>query len=84
MAEGNTDVDAIAEAIEAAKAVTDKPSIIKVTTTIGYGSPNKADTAGVHGAALIEEGRAHPSATELELRPLRGAPGGLRPVPPGD
>ncbi|MDJ0703629.1 MAG: transketolase [Leptolyngbyaceae cyanobacterium MO_188.B28] len=49
---GNTDLDSIAKAIEAAKAVTDKPSLIKVTTTIGYGSPNKADTAGVHGAAL--------------------------------
>ncbi|MFN9932725.1 MAG: transketolase [Cyanobacteriota bacterium] len=52
---GNTDVEAIARAIEAAKAVTDKPSLIKVTTTIGYGSPNKADTAGVHGAALGAE-----------------------------
>ncbi|RCJ17082.1 transketolase [Nostoc sp. ATCC 43529] len=50
--EGNTDLEAIADAIEAAKAVTDKPSFIKVTTTIGYGSPNKANTAGVHGAAL--------------------------------
>ncbi len=49
---GNTDLDAIAKAIEAAKAVTDKPSLIKVTTTIGYGSPNKANTADVHGAAL--------------------------------
>ncbi|MEB3310402.1 MAG: transketolase [Snowella sp.] len=49
---GNTDLDAIAKAIEEAKAVTDKPSMIKVTTTIGYGSPNKANTAGVHGAAL--------------------------------
>jgi transketolase len=49
---GNTDLDAIHKAIEAAKAVTDKPSFIKVTTTIGYGSPNKANTAGVHGAAL--------------------------------
>ncbi|MDZ8083598.1 MAG: transketolase [Nostoc sp. DcaGUA01] len=49
---GNTDLDGIADAIEAAKAVTDKPSFIKVTTTIGYGSPNKANTAGVHGAAL--------------------------------
>lgn len=49
---GNTDLEAIAKAIEAAKAVTDKPSMIKVTTTIGYGSPNKANTAGVHGAAL--------------------------------
>ncbi|MHC5741619.1 MAG: transketolase [Nostoc sp.] len=50
--DGNTDLEAIAKAIEAAKAVTDKPSFIKVTTIIGYGSPNKANTAGVHGAAL--------------------------------
>ncbi|NET35002.1 MAG: transketolase [Cyanothece sp. SIO1E1] len=50
--DGNTNLAAIQAAIEAAKAVTDKPSMIKVTTTIGYGSPNKADTAGVHGAAL--------------------------------
>ncbi|AAQ00814.1 MULTISPECIES: transketolase [Prochlorococcus] len=53
--EGNTDVDAIAKAIESAKAISDKPSIIKVTTTIGFGSPNKSDTAGVHGAPLGEE-----------------------------
>ena len=49
---GNTDLDAIAKAIEAAKAVTDRPSMIKVTTTIGYGSPNRQNTAGIHGAAL--------------------------------
>ncbi|MBD2579194.1 transketolase [Oscillatoria sp. FACHB-1406] len=49
---GNTDLDGIAKAIEEAKSVTDKPSMIKVTTTIGYGSPNKANSAGVHGAAL--------------------------------
>jgi transketolase len=49
---GNTDLEGIAKAIEEAKAVTDKPTMIKVTTTIGYGSPNKANTAGVHGAAL--------------------------------
>ena len=53
--DGNTDVDAIAKAIAEAKAVTDRPSMIKVTTTIGYGSPNKANTAGVHGAALGAE-----------------------------
>ncbi|PZV24714.1 MAG: transketolase [Snowella sp.] len=53
--DGNTDLAAIAKAIEEAKAVTDKPTMIKVTTTIGYGSPNKADTAGVHGAALGAE-----------------------------
>ena len=55
VADGNTDVEGIARAIEAAKAVTDKPSLIKVTTTIGYGSPNKSNTAGVHGAALGAE-----------------------------
>ncbi|MEM6251497.1 MAG: transketolase [Cyanobacteria bacterium P01_D01_bin.156] len=50
--DGNTDLTAIAAAIEEAKKVTDKPTMIKVTTTIGYGSPNMADTSGVHGAAL--------------------------------
>lgn len=49
---GNTDLAAIAKAIEEAKAVTDKPTMIKVTTTIGYGSPNKQNTGGVHGAPL--------------------------------
>ncbi|MCS6942999.1 MAG: transketolase [Geminocystis sp.] len=50
--DGNTDLEGIARAIENAKAVTDRPSLIKITTTIGYGSPNKANTAGVHGAPL--------------------------------
>ena len=50
--DGNTDLDAIAKAIESAKAVTDKPTMIKVTTTIGYGAPNKQGTAGIHGAKL--------------------------------
>ncbi len=53
--EGNTDVQGISKAIENAKAIRDQPSIIKVTTTIGYGSPNKSDTAGIHGAPLGEE-----------------------------
>ncbi|MFY0609445.1 MAG: transketolase [Candidatus Atelocyanobacterium thalassa] len=52
---GNTDLVAIAEAIEKAKQVTDKPTMIKVTTTIGYGSPNRQNTAGIHGAALGTE-----------------------------
>ncbi|MBD2326282.1 transketolase [Alkalinema sp. FACHB-956] len=50
--DGDTNLDAIAKAIEEAKACTDKPTMIKVRTTIGFGSPNKANTAGVHGAAL--------------------------------
>ncbi len=62
--DGNTDLEAIHKAIEAAKAVTDKPSLIKVATTIGYGSPNKANTHGVHGAAL---GGAEVQATREHL-----------------
>jgi transketolase len=50
--DGNTDLKAIAAAIAEAKAVTDRPTMIKVTTTIGYGSPNKQNTGGVHGAPL--------------------------------
>lgn len=46
------DSDAVAKAIQSAKAVTDKPSLICCKTTIGYGSPNKAGTHGCHGAAL--------------------------------
>ncbi len=53
--DGNSDINSIAQAISEAKSVTDKPSIIKISTTIGYGSPNKSDTAGVHGAPLGEE-----------------------------
>ncbi|MCS6812124.1 MAG: transketolase [Cyanobacteria bacterium] len=55
VADGNTDLAAIEAAIAAAKAVTDKPSLIKVTTTIGYGAPNKQNTGGVHGAPLGAE-----------------------------
>ncbi len=53
--DGNTDLDAIAKAIEEAKSVTDRPTMIKVTTTIGYGAPNKQNTAGIHGAKLGAE-----------------------------
>ena len=50
--DGDTNTEAIAKAIEQAKAETTKPTMIKVRTTIGYGSPNKGGTAGIHGAAL--------------------------------
>ena len=39
-------------AIAEAKSVTDKPTMIKVKTTIGYGAPNKQGTAGIHGSKL--------------------------------
>ncbi|KAL0464645.1 UNVERIFIED_CONTAM: Transketolase, chloroplastic [Sesamum latifolium] len=49
---GNTGYDEIRAAIKEAKAVKDKPTLIKVTTTIGFGSPNKANSYSVHGSAL--------------------------------
>lgn len=49
---GDTDLDAIQQAIETAKSVTDKPSLIKVYTTIGYGSPNHAGTHDIHSDPL--------------------------------
>mmetsp|Transcript_36994 Transcript_36994/g.86714 ORF Transcript_36994/g.86714 Transcript_36994/m.86714 type:complete len:779 (+) Transcript_36994:106-2442(+) len=53
--DGNTDVKALRKAIEEAKACTDKPTLIKVKTVIGYGSPNKADSHDAHGAPLGSE-----------------------------
>ena len=52
--DGN-DVEKIETAIRHAQQVTDKPSLIKVHTHIGYGSPHKQDTAEAHGSPLGEE-----------------------------
>ncbi|WP_067854799.1 transketolase [Nocardia shimofusensis] len=49
---GGEDVAAIEAAVDAAKAVTDKPSIIVLRTIIGYPAPNKMNTGSSHGAAL--------------------------------
>jgi transketolase len=46
------DADAINQAIEAAKANGDKPSLICCKTTIGFGSPNLAGSHDCHGAPL--------------------------------
>ncbi|MHB1247452.1 MAG: transketolase [Sulfuriferula sp.] len=46
------DAVAVDAAVQAAKAVTDKPSMICCKTVIGKGSPNKEGTHDVHGAAL--------------------------------
>ena len=45
----------IHKAISKAKAENDKPTIIICNTTIGFGSPNKAGTSGIHGSPLGEE-----------------------------
>lgn len=52
--DGN-DMGEVAEAIIAARKEKDRPSLIAVRTHIGYGSPNKQDTAGAHGEPLGEK-----------------------------
>ncbi|HEX6453665.1 MAG TPA: transketolase [Trebonia sp.] len=47
-------VEALLAAFEAAKAVTDKPSMIALRTIIGWPAPNKQNTGAAHGAALGE------------------------------
>ena len=49
------DPDAIKIAIEAARAITAKPSLICCKTIIGFGAPNKAGGHGCHGAPLGED-----------------------------
>jgi transketolase len=53
--EDGNDLDAIEQAIQAARAETERPSLIMVTTVIGYGSPNKAGTSEAHGSPLGEK-----------------------------
>ena len=52
VAHGDTDLKSIDQAIAAAKDETQKPSIIIVRTTIGFGSPNKAGKSSAHGSPL--------------------------------
>jgi transketolase len=49
------DVDALAAAIDAAAAVTDKPSFIRLRTIIAWPSPSKQGTHGAHGSKLGAE-----------------------------
>ena len=49
--EDSNNIDAVAAAIEAAREEKDRPSLIQVRTHIGFGSPNKQDTAAAHGDA---------------------------------
>ena len=49
--DGN-DLGSLDAAVNSAKNVTDKPSLVICRTTIGYGSPNKAGTSKIHGEKL--------------------------------
>jgi transketolase len=51
-AQYSEDVEALHAAIQAANEATDKPSIIALRTIIGWPSPKKQNTGGIHGSAL--------------------------------
>jgi len=54
--EDGNDINAITNAVRNAKVEEHRPSLIKVRTQIGYGSPNKVNTASAHGSPLgVEE-----------------------------
>ena len=65
--DGN-DLTKVEAAVELARQVTDRPSVILCRTVIGYGSPNKAGTSKAHGEPLGEE------ETELTKQNLGWSP----------
>ncbi|GAA4032537.1 transketolase [Allokutzneria multivorans] len=53
--EGGENVKDLLDALEAARAVTDRPSIVLLRTVIGFPAPNKMNTGKIHGSALGDE-----------------------------
>ncbi|PRP53444.1 transketolase [Bacillus halotolerans] len=53
--EDGNNIEELSAAIEKARQNDKKPTLIEVKTTIGFGSPNRAGTSGVHGAPLGKE-----------------------------
>ena len=52
LGESANDTELLTKAFEKAKSEKDRPSLIILRSHIGYGSPNKQDTAAAHGSAL--------------------------------
>jgi transketolase len=68
--EDGNNLDAVTEALNAARAEQYRPSLILVRTHIGYGSPNKQDTAAAHGEPLgVAEVRLTKEALGWPLTP---------------
>jgi transketolase len=61
--DGN-DLEAIASTFRRARGVGDRPTLVRLRTTIGYGSPNRAGTSKAHGEPL---GPAEAAATKAAL-----------------
>ena len=73
------DRKAISQALEQAVATDDKPSIICCRTHIGYGSPNKQDSASAHGSPLgPDEVAATKKALDWPEQPPFHVPGEVR------
>ena len=53
--EDANDIAEIDSVLKEAATPDGRPTIVRVPSVIGYGSPNKAGTSGVHGAALGED-----------------------------
>ena len=74
--DGDTDLDAIDAAIAEAKADTNRPTLIEIKTTIGFGSPNKAGKSAAHGSPLghdeIQASKAALGWTETEAFAIPG------------
>jgi len=79
--EDGNDLAALARAAEAAREETARPSLIIVRTHIGYGSPNKQDTADAHGAPLgAEEAAATRARLGWPAEPTFHVPEGVREI----
>jgi transketolase len=53
--EDGNDIEALSAAVKNAQNETSRPSLIQVRTHIGFGSPNKVDSASAHGSPLGED-----------------------------
>ncbi|YCA13444.1 transketolase [Bacillus sp. AK128] len=53
--EDGNDIKEIGNALTEAKSDLNRPTLIEIKTTIGYGSPNRSGTSGVHGSPLGQE-----------------------------
>jgi transketolase len=64
------DVDGLGRALQAARAQTERPSVLITRTTIGFGSPNWAGLSKVHGGPFgAEEVRATKENLRIPLEP---------------
>ena len=73
--EDGNDLEALGGAMEAAAAETDRPTLVRVRTHIGFGSPNKQDSSKSHGSPLgADEVRATKENLGWPLEPTFHVP----------